>query len=81
MNFTQIAVGLIQAVGGIECDQNIEGVVKVFEGIKIGVNNNWEDHLAAETAEMLMYDEILCKCGQLIEIERNRKTIIAKGTA
>lgn len=81
MNFREIAIGLIQAVEGIECDKNIDGVMKVFDGIKLGVNNLWEDHLMADTEALLMYEEILCKCGNLIELERHRNTIIAKGTA
>lgn len=79
MDFRDIATNLIRAVGGIECDRNIEGVMQVFDGIKIGVNNLWEEHLAAETCELLMYDEVLCKCGRLIEIVRNSQTITTKG--
>ncbi len=79
MNFREIAISLIQAIEGLETEKNIEGVLEVFDGIKNGVNNLWEDHLANETTEALMYDNVLCPCGRLIEITRDVGRIGVKG--
>lgn len=77
-NFVPIATQLIQAVGGIECEKNIEGVVKVFEGIMNGVHNQWADHLATEATDYLLFNDVLCECGRLIDIKLNTDVVAAK---
>lgn len=78
MDLRAFAEELIQAVEGIGSEKNITEVVEILNTIKRVADENWEAHLAGETAETLMYDEILCSCGQLIEITRKRKHIDAK---
>ena len=78
MDFRQIAISLIQAVGGIECDKNIDGVVQVFNGIMNGVHNQWTEHLSAEASDYLMYNELLCKCGRLFEVKLNTDIVNSK---
>ena len=73
-----VAESLIKAVDGIVTEKNIEGVLEVFEGIRKGVNNQWEEHLAAESTEAIMYDEILCACGSLIDVKRTRLSVDVK---
>jgi hypothetical protein len=78
MNFTDIAKELIRALDGIETEKTVRGVVQVFEGIAQGVHNQWEEHLAAETTETLMYDEVVCTCGNIIDISRKNSTIAVR---
>lgn len=73
----EVALSLIRAVGGITDEANIKGVVEVFEGIRKGVHGVWEEHLAKQTEDLLMYDEILCECGRLIEVARHRDCVYA----
>lgn len=75
MNFNNIARDLIDAVDGNVSKENIEGVIKVFEGIVKDCDNKWESYIASETEDMLMYDEILCECGRLIQICRYRDSV------
>jgi hypothetical protein len=79
MNLEDVAISLIEAVDGAVTEKNIEGVIEVFNGIIRGVNNQWEGHLARETEEVLMYDNIICKCGSLIEIIRKRTKVEVRG--
>lgn len=78
MDFRNIAISLIQAVGGIECDKNIDGVITVFNGIMNGVHNQWAQHLSAEASDYLMYNEILCECGRLFDIKLNVDVVSTK---
>jgi hypothetical protein len=78
MTFEEIARSLIQAVGGIESEKNIQGVMEVFNGIKRGVHNQWEEHLCAEATDFLMYNEILCSCGKLIEVTSSVNGVATK---
>lgn len=78
MDLTQLAKELIHNVSGDSDAKNIEGVVEVFKGIIQGINNNWEQHLADETNEALMHDDVKClKCNTKTRIERTRHTIYA----
>lgn len=73
MNFEEIAKSLIDEVCGIQSDEHVKGVTKVFKSIMDGVNFQWEQHLAAETTEVLMYDEVICTCGNIIDVVRERR--------
>jgi len=75
MDLQILAQKLIESVDGLVTEENIAGVKDVFDGIMQGVNNQWEDHLAKETEDMLMYDSVLCDCGSLIEIKRGRTVV------
>ncbi len=76
MDLEQLAEELIKAVGGIPVDTAIENTVDVFKGIMTGMNNNWEQHLAAETNALLMQDDVCCsRCGQIVRIERRRDLV------
>lgn len=78
MTLEEIAKSLINAVGGDASEKNIAGVIDVFNGIKRGVHNQWEEHLCAETTDFLMYNEILCSCGKLIEVTTSSKGVATK---
>ncbi len=79
MDFQELAAKLIVEVGGDSSDKNISGVVEVLKGVMIGVNNQWEQHLAKETNDTLMYDRIVCPtCDGDVEITRTRGYVAIK---
>jgi hypothetical protein len=77
MDLKEVAKGLIEAVDGEVNDEMIDGVVTVFNGIKRGVNETWEQHLADDTNDILMYDKICCPdCGKQVVVARTWHKII-----
>lgn len=79
MDFTELATRLINEVEGVATPKNVEGVVDVLKGVMIGVHNQWEQHLAQETNDLLMSDKIECDiCSNTIQILRTRTLVDVK---
>lgn len=71
MDLNEIAARLIKAVDGIPTETNMEGVISVFNGIRQGCNNDWEDYLMKNTTDLLFYSKHRCdKCNSPIEVKR-----------
>ncbi len=70
-----VAQGLIEAVGGLVSEKSIDGVVSVFKGIEQGLTNNWEEHIAQKTNNILARDNIICECGAKILVTRTRQVV------
>jgi len=70
MDLTKLAQGLIEGVGGIVCDRHVEGTVLVLESLINAIHNQWHEHLMQETEHELLYSDILCECGRLLEMKR-----------
>lgn len=80
MDMREIAQQLIQNVEGIDSEKNIDGVIQIFEGIKTGMNNIWEDHLYTNCNDVLFYSKTKCpNCNSSIEVTRDRSTVTVKG--
>lgn len=72
----KLSQGLIEKVDGLVTEKNINGVVEVLRGVAQGIHDNWEQHLANETNDVLMQDNTCCPiCTSLIQVVR-RRTII-----
>lgn len=77
MELKDIAKELIKQVGGDPTPEMIDGVLTVFNGVKRGVNETWEQHLADDTNDILMYDKISCPdCGKQVVVARTWHKII-----
>ena len=68
MSLESIAETLIENVEGIASKQNIEGVIAVFKSLLKAQNELWEKHVVKETNNMLITNNILCKCGNPITV-------------
>ena len=75
MNTRDIAKSLIQAVKGVDSEENIIGVLQVFDGIEDGMNLRWEAHLLKNLEETILYAKLQCKCGREIKFSRTGNTI------
>lgn len=76
MTKEELALKLISQVEGFPTEENIKSVLECFEGIIIGMNNNWEQFLAEETNEAIMRDCLVCpRCRSKIRVERTRSTV------
>lgn len=72
----EIAEDLIKELDGIISDENIDGVITVFNGVIKGRDIAWEEHLVDETNEILMGDNTTCSnCGHPIQVIRQECTI------
>lgn len=62
---------LIEAVGGVVCEEHILGVLEVFDGVRQGVHNEWEIFLTEQTNNTIMMDKITCEgCGTKVVVKR-----------
>ena len=77
MNFEATARSLIEAVGGILSNENIDGVVYVLNAVIATHNDNWEKWITQETNDSLAIDKITCDCGKLIIVERTPSAVYA----
>jgi len=69
MSLESLAESIIEAVGGIVTDKNIEGVIKVMNGVEQGVNLRWEKHLVQKTNGMLSFNRVVCPvCTHPVEV-------------
>ncbi len=76
MDLKELASELIQAVGGELTDDHKKLVLSTFEGIVLGTNSNWEQHLASQTNDALMQDNLKCPgCNTKIRLTRTRHAI------
>lgn len=79
MEIDEIAKEIIDLVQGISTDKTVEGVVEVLKGVKQAVHNDWEQYLAKETNEALMFDNVGCPiCHSRIEVERTRNYVAVR---
>ena len=77
MEMRELAEKLIEAVEGIPSDKNIDGVMGVFDGIKTGMNNVWEDHLLENVNTVLFFIKMACpRCKKRLKIERTRSAVV-----
>lgn len=73
----EIAEQLISSVEGLSSEENIKGVMQVFEGIKTGMNNMWEDHLYSNANEVLFFSKTSCPvCFEPLKITRTRSAVL-----
>lgn len=76
MTMREIAEELIEAVEGIPNTKHIEGVLKVFEGIKAGCDNVWEDYIYNNINDVLLMSNAACPCCKAaIRVTRDRKRV------
>ncbi len=75
MNYEAAAEKLIQVIKGELTDENIKGVMSVLATV-VEVNDSlWEQWLTMNTNKLLARDSMRCSCGQLIQIERERRIV------
>lgn len=71
-----VAKSLLEAVDGLVTDSNIDGVIKVFEGIKEGCDEVWTDYLLKDLNEVIFMNNITCDvCGEPICVKRTRQKV------
>ncbi len=75
----EVAENLIMAVEGFPTEKNIQGVIDVFSGIKLGCDNVWENHLYKDINDLLVMNKTECPvCGLQLKLTRTRSTVLVK---
>ncbi len=79
MELREVAEQLIKTLDGTVSDKNIEGVLSVFDGIRLGCDNKWEDYLMKNISDLLIYSRTSCEvCGEPVVIRRTRQSVSVK---